>query len=72
MLKKRNITNLKWNSIIDDISQILLQVNCSVSYCFREANQVVDGLLNVVGFLQIMEHQKDSKVLIENVSTFFY
>ncbi|XP_075096436.1 uncharacterized protein LOC142174525 [Nicotiana tabacum] len=44
MLKMRSTRNMKLKTVIDDISQILSQVNCSISHCLREANYVADIL----------------------------
>jgi len=44
MIKNRGTNNLKLKTIIEDIVQIMNNMNCSIEHCFREANQVADGL----------------------------
>ncbi|XP_075076586.1 uncharacterized protein LOC142163223 [Nicotiana tabacum] len=44
-------TNLKVKESIDALRQIMIQLNCIVSHCFKEANQTVDSLAKFVANL---------------------
>ncbi|XP_075076588.1 uncharacterized protein LOC142163224 [Nicotiana tabacum] len=43
--------NLKMKESIDALSQIMLQLNCIVSHCFKEANRTADSLVKFVAIL---------------------
>lgn len=44
ILKKEDTRNLKLRMVIEETMQILGQAEVKISHCYREGNQVADGL----------------------------
>ncbi|XP_060210413.1 uncharacterized protein LOC132637320 [Lycium barbarum] len=44
MLQHKCTNNLKFKGIIEEIMSTISRMDCSIEHCYREANQVTDGL----------------------------
>lgn len=52
MLKDKVTNDMKLRSLIEDTSQIFNQATIKIAHCYREANQVADGLAKLATTLE--------------------